>query len=221
VSVPVASLQLGGGTLQLLPQKAAWLPLSRTLLIADAHIGKAVSFRALGVPVPRGTTSETLDRLSALVQQQQAQRIVFLGDFLHSARAHAPATLAAVARWRERHTGLNLVLVRGNHDDRAGDPPAALGFTVVDEPLIEGGLALCHHPQPRHGAYVLAGHLHPCVGVGGRAHERLRLPCFHVGERVAVLPAFGSFTGMHPIERAPGDRVFVIADDTVQELPSQ
>lgn len=221
MSVPVASLQLGGDTLQLLPQKAAWLPLSRTLLIADAHIGKAVSFRALGVPVPRGTTSETLDRLSALVQQQQAQRIVFLGDFLHSARAHAPATLAAVTRWRERHAGLNLVLVRGNHDDRAGDPPAALGFTVVDEPLIEGGLALCHHPHPRHGAYVLAGHLHPCVGVGGRAHERLRLPCFHVGERVAVLPAFGSFTGMHPIERAPGDRVFVIADDTVQELPSQ
>lgn len=219
MSGPEVSVELGGETLQLLAQKAVWLPRSHTLLVADAHIGKAVSFRALGVPVPRGTTSDTLARLSALVRRHAAQRIVFLGDFLHSARAHAPATLAAVARWREQHAEMQLLLVRGNHDDRAGDPPAALRFTVVDEPWVEGGLALCHHPRPSPGAYVLAGHLHPCVGVGGRARERLRLPCFHFGTQVGVLPAFGSFTGMHSIERAPGDRVFAIADDTVQELP--
>jgi hypothetical protein len=33
-----------------------------------------------------------------------------------------------------------------------------------------------------------------------------------------VLPAFGAFTGMHPIERAPGDRVFAVADDRVVEI---
>jgi DNA ligase-associated metallophosphoesterase len=215
----MVTISVGGEALHLLAQKAAWLPRTRTLLIADAHIGKAVSFRALGVPVPRGTTSETLALLSTLVQQHAAQRIVFLGDFLHSARAHAPATLAAVARWREQHDALQLVLVRGNHDDHAGDPPASLRFAVVDEPLLEGGLALCHHPRPQPGAYVLAGHIHPCVGVGGRARERLRLPCFHFGPQVGVLPAFGSFTGMHPIERAPGERVYAVADDTVQALP--
>ncbi len=210
----------GGERLQLLPQKAVLVPRTHTLLIADAHIGKAVSFRALGVPVPRGTTSDTLGRLALLVQQHAVRRIVFLGDFLHSARSHAASTLGAVARWRQAHAALELVLVRGNHDDRAGDPPAALGFTVVDEPLIEGGLALCHHPRPREGAYVLAGHLHPCIGVGGRAHDRLRLPCFHFGAQVGVLPAFGSFTGMHPVIVETGDRVFAVADDVVQELPT-
>ncbi|HEV7912170.1 MAG TPA: DEAD/DEAH box helicase, partial [Albitalea sp.] len=138
--------------------------------------------------------------------------------FLHSARSHAPSTLGAVARWRDAHPDLALTLVRGNHDDRAGDPPAALGFQVVDEPLIVGGLALCHHPIPHDGLYVLAGHLHPCVGVGGRARDHLRLPCFHFGERVGVLPAFGSFTGMHPIDVTEGDRVFAIADDQVLEI---
>ena len=108
--------------------------------------------------------------------------MVFLGDLLHSAHAHAPATLQALAQWRKQHAALELLLVRGNHDDHAGDPPAALGMQAVDEPLRLGGLALCHHPQPRDGAYVLAGHLHPCVVLGGRAHERLRLPCFHFGE---------------------------------------
>ena len=214
----MTTILAGGRPLTLLAERAAFLASSRTLLVADAHIGKAVTFRALGVPVPRGTTGETLAALSALVDRTAARRIVFLGDFLHSARAHATATIAAVADWRARHRSLDLVLVRGNHDDRAGDPPADLGFHVVDEPLAVGGLALCHHPQPHDGFYSLAGHLHPCVTLGGRAFDTLRLPCFHFGARVGVLPAFGSFTGMHPIRADVGDRVFAIADDQVAEV---
>ena len=216
----MVTIEVAGQAMVLLPQKAALLPPSHSLLIADAHIGKATSFRALGVPVPGGTTSETLAGLTALVARHEVQRIVFLGDFLHSARSHAAATLAAVARWRAQHQALQLVLVRGNHDDRAGDPPAELGFEVVDEPLREAGLALCHHPRPLPGAFVIAGHLHPCVSVQGRARERLRLPCFHLHARMLVLPAFGSFTGMHPVRRTSGDRVFAVAGDAVRELPT-
>jgi DNA ligase-associated metallophosphoesterase len=215
----MATILAGGRPLTLLPEKAAFIAASSTLLIADAHIGKAVSFRALGVPVPRGTTSETLAALSALVRRTAARRIVFLGDFLHSARAHAPATLAAVAAWRAAHRSLALVLVRGNHDDRAGDPPAALGIEPVDEPLLEDGFALCHHPQPVARHYVLAGHLHPCTAVAVRSWDHLRLPCFWFGDAVGVLPAFGAFTGMHPVRPAAHDRVFAIADNIVAAMP--
>ena len=86
--------------------------------------------------------------------------------------------------------------------------------------LREGGLALCHHPTPRDDGFVVAGHLHPCVSVHGRARERLRLPCFHLGAQVLVLPAFGSFTGMHPVRHIDGDRVFAIAGDAVHEVPT-
>jgi DNA ligase-associated metallophosphoesterase len=217
----LASLTVGGQVLSLLPEKAAFLPESRTLLVADAHIGKAVSFRQLGVPVPRGTTSQTLGVLTTLVARHGVRRIVFLGDFLHSARSHAAATMGAVARWRQGHTALELTLVRGNHDDRAGDPPAGLGITAVDEPLRLGGLALCHHPDTAAEGYVLAGHIHPCVTLGGRANDRLRLPCFWFGAQVGVLPAFGSFTGMHAVQPEAGDRVFGVADDKVLELPAK
>jgi DNA ligase-associated metallophosphoesterase len=215
----VTTILAGGRPLTLLPEKAAFIAASATLLVADAHIGKAVSFRALGVPVPRGTTSETLAGLSALLRRTGARRIVFLGDFLHSARAHAPATLAAVAAWRAAHRSLDLMLVRGNHDDRAGDPPAALGIRVVDEPLFEDGFALCHHPRPVAGQYVLAGHLHPCVSVGVRSWDHLRLPCFWFGDAVGVLPAFGAFTGMHPVHGAAEDRLFAVADNMVAAMP--
>jgi uncharacterized protein len=202
-------------TLHLLPERAAFLPDTSTLLIADAHIGKAVSFRALGVPVPAGTTTENLNLISLLVTRHQAQRIIFLGDFLHSAKSHAAATMAAVSTWRELHANLQITLVRGNHDDRAGDPPAHLRVEVVDEPLRVGGLALCHHPQEVADAYVLAGHLHPCVKLAGRGRESLRLPCFWMGPRAGVLPAFGAFTGMAVVKPLARDQVFAVAGDSV------
>ena len=83
----------------------------------------------------------------------------------------------------------------------------------------EGGLALNHQPDAVAGAYVLAGHIHPAAVLGGRARDHLRLPCFHLGPQVGVLPAFGAFTGMHVLPRAPGDRVFVVAGDAVRALP--
>ena len=221
-------IALAGADVDLHPTGAAFLPAQRTLLVADAHVGKAVSFRKWGVPVPAGTTTETLNDLSTAVEQTSARAIVFLGDFLHSARSHAAGTLAALARWRAQHADLGLTLVRGNHDDRAGDPPASLGMDVVDEPLQMGPFALCHHPRPVAGAYVLAGHWHPCISLRGRAFERLRLPCFWFGDdsghepanAVGVFPAFGSFTGMHRIEPRAGDRIFPIANEMVRALPA-
>jgi DNA ligase-associated metallophosphoesterase len=216
----MSRIDVDGVELHLLAGKAAWWPAERTLLVADAHIGKAASFRRLGVPVPEATTGGTLDLLDALLARHPARRIVFLGDLLHSRHAHARDTVAAVGAWREQRPALELVLVRGNHDDRAGDPPAAWRVQCVDEPWFvpaAPALALCHHPEPHASAYVLAGHTHPCIHVG-HGFERLRLPCFHFGQRVAVLPAFGTFTGMHPIEPAPGDKVFAVADDRVVAL---
>lgn len=216
----MVEIEAGGSRLRLLAQRAAFLPEHGALLVADAHIGKAVSFRKLGVPVPEATTEGTLARLSAAVAATGARHIVFLGDLLHSARARAAATVAAVARWREAHAELELTLVRGNHDGHAGDPPADWGVRCVDEPWLLGGLALCHHPQEHAEGYVLAGHIHPAVVLAGRAHETLRLPCFHLGPRTGVLPAFGEFTGSHVLPRAAGDRVFAVAQDLVREVPA-
>jgi len=208
---------VGGTVVTLLPDKAAWLPEHHTLLVADLHLGKAMSFRRWGVAVPRGSTSESLARLSVLIDRHQARRVVFLGDFLHSARARAPATLQVMTAWRERHAPVQLTLVRGNHDRHAGDPPAVLGIEGVEEPLRLGGLALCHHPQAVEGAYAVAGHLHPCVRVGAGL-DRFRLPCFWFGKTTAVLPAFGSFTGMHRVQPEPGDHLVAVADGRLVAL---
>jgi DNA ligase-associated metallophosphoesterase len=211
-------IDIAGEKMGLLPQRALFWPARQTLVIADIHFGKAASFRAHGIPVPRGTTTENLDALDALIDACRAAHILFLGDFLHARHAHAPATMAAIAGWRERRTGLALTLVRGNHDRHAGDPPSALGISVVDEPYRIGPFVFAHHPKENPAGYVLAGHLHPVYRLATRG-ESLRLPCFLFGAGVGLLPSFGSFTGGYQVAPAMGDRLFVTAGDRVLEIP--
>jgi hypothetical protein len=97
----VSTLTVGGQALTLLPEKAAFLAESRTLLVADVHIGKAVSFRSFGVPVPRGTTGETLSALSALgrpTRRAPDRRPRRLPALASSARAGDDGRARALAR---------------------------------------------------------------------------------------------------------------------------
>jgi DNA ligase-associated metallophosphoesterase len=213
-------VELGGERLTLLGGRAALWPSRRWLIVADAHFGKAATFRARGVPVPSGTTRDTLARLDALIALTRPATLVVLGDLFHGAEAHGPATSAALRAWRTGHSVLEIVLVEGNHDARAGAPPAALDIRVEREPWRIDALAFCHHPRFVAGAHALAGHMHPAVRISGRGDDGVRLPCFWLRDGLTVFPAFGSFTGAARIDREDGDRVVAVADDRLYEVPA-
>ena len=209
-----------GEVVWLLPEHALWWPAQRVLFVADLHLGKAATYRALGQPVPSGTTHENLARLSQLLQHYQPAQLVFLGDFLHAAQARTASVLGQLAAWRQRFAALDCTLVRGNHDSRAGDPPAALNIRVVNEPHLMGPFAACHHPQLHASHAVLAGHLHPAVQLQGPARDRLRLPCFSVKARQTILPAFGEFTGGYTVVPQPGVALYAVGGQKVWQLAS-
>ena len=212
-------ISYAGHTVWLLPEHALWWPEARVLFIADLHLGKAAAYRALGQPVPSGTTLENLRRLSELIAHYQPDQLVFLGDFLHARQARTPSVLDRLTAWRESHADLNCLLVRGNHDSRAGDPPLELNISVVDEPHLVGPFAACHHPQTHATHAVLAGHLHPAVQLQGPARDRLRLPCFVMASHSAILPAFGEFTGGYTVMPQPDIQLYVAGGQTVWRLP--
>lgn len=214
----IITLTVAGETLHLLPQRAVFWPAQHLLMIADIHFGKAAAFRAKGVPVPHGTTTQNLEAVDTLLQAHPVQHIVFLGDFLHAKAAQGADGLSRLVAWRDQYPSLRLTLVRGNHDRHAGDPPAQLNMELVDEPYCLGPFALCHHPDPRSGSYVLAGHVHPVFRLTA-AGDSVRLPCFLFGPETAILPSFGAFTGGYQVVQGRGDRVFITTDDAVFEVP--
>jgi len=204
-----------GESLVLLPERAMYWPTQETLFIADPHWGKAATFRAHGIPVPSGTTDEGIARLERVVQRTSARSVIFLGDLLHAKAGRSSEMFAALGEWRRSRADVDLLLVRGNHDRRAGDPPEELGVRCTDAPFAMQPFVLDHHPRPSSEGYVLSGHVHPGVRIYGAGRQMERLPCFLFGRDVAVLPAFGDFTGLAIVEPEEGNRVYAIADDTV------
>jgi DNA ligase-associated metallophosphoesterase len=210
--------EVAGERLVLLAERAAYWPARRTLFVADFHLGKAASFRSGGIPLPPGTTSENVERLDRAIERTGAGHVVFLGDFLHSAAARAPRTLARFGEWRTNRARVGITMVRGNHDARAGDPPPEWAMRAIDAGESLGPFVLNHEPGPSARGYALAGHIHPAVWLTGCGDPGLRLPCFWFARRHGILPAFGAFTGSAVVKPRAGDQVFVIAEDEVVKV---
>ena len=206
---------VAGEQLLLLPDRAIYWARQKTLLVADTHWGKAATLRAAAIPIPGGTTTTDLDRLTKLLRDTGAARMVLLGDAIHARQGRAPRTLRAVAEWRECHPALEILLIRGNHDRRSGDPPADLNIRCANAPFPEPPFVFQHYPGEAAGGYALAGHMHPAVRLTGRGKEKRTLLCYWFTGCCGVLPAFGALTGAALVDRQPGDRVYVIANDEV------
>jgi DNA ligase-associated metallophosphoesterase len=216
-----AEIEVHGERLRLMPERAVFWERTSTLIVADTHWGKAAAFRAGGLAVPRGTTSEGLARLEAALERTGARRIVYLGDFLHARQGRQPATLDRLAEWRRSRSGVEMLLVRGNHDRGAGDPPRELEVECADPPVAEAPFVYAHHPGGSPLGYVLSGHVHPAVRLSGRGRQRERLACFLFCGWGAILPSFGDFTGAGDVAPCAGERVFVIAGNDVVEVPGR
>ena len=201
-----------------LPQKALFWPAEKTLLVADIHLGKEASLQFGGIPAPMGPTIDTLADLTAVIALSGARRLVFLGDLWHDRNSRSLSLLESFLDWRRSLAGVEMILIEGNHDRKAGELPATSNIQTLFEPHTVGPFALAHYPGEVAGRYVLSGHLHPAVVLVGKARQAMKLPCFWFGESCGVLPAFGIFTGCSRVSPNPIDQVLVIADGLVHPV---
>lgn len=208
-----------GETLTLLPERALWWQREATLFIADPHFGKAATFRHAGIPVPETSHADDLNRLEKLLHRHQPARLVILGDFFHARTGRSEATLSALSEWRARWAALKILLVLGNHDRHAGSPPPEWQIECVEEPWLLPPFTCHHHPPEKiTRGFALAGHVHPAFRLSERSGLSATGVCFHFSPRLALLPAFGHFTGTHAIKPVAGDRVFLVGKEQVLDV---
>ena len=180
--------------LRLLARPAGTLlcPATHSLIVADLHLGKGARMaRRGGALLPPWGDDDTLTRLQAEIEATRPARVISLGDAfdddatdtLTESAARMLASLGARAEW---------LWVTGNHD--AGARP---GFGTIVEQADLSGVALRHIAQPGQGPDI-SGHYHPKATLAGRSR-----PCFVLGARHVVMPAFGQFTGGLDIGAGP------------------
>ena len=129
--LPVTSAALAPAAeadIMLMPRRAAYLPASATLLVADLHLGKAATFRSKGIPVPEGSAQKDLARLALLVAATRAKRLLVLGDLFHAKSGCTEEVFAEFTAARGRFSDTEVLLVAGNHDRSVGRLPAGLGI---------------------------------------------------------------------------------------------
>ena len=200
----------------LLPQKAIYWKQQKALIAADVHLGKVGHFRKAGIAVPRNMEQSDLGTLSDLIFEHKPKQLIFLGDLFHS---DMNADWEWFRMWRQQNSKLEIILIRGNHDIIHDDHYLELNVALYDQLQI-GPFLMLHHPLSaseleQAGGYVFCGHIHPGVNLSGRARQSITIPCFAFGNKQAVLPSFGRFTGRVAIQRQKRDRVFGVLEDKV------
>lgn len=200
-----------------MPQKAMYWQQQEALVIADLHLGKVAHFRKEGFAIPQGAGAKNYELLTEMLGLYPARKCIFLGDLFHSV---ANADWLVFMDWMKLFPEVEMILVKGNHDILPQDFYEAGALTVYNEQLELGPFLFTHIPLEADqlsttDRYVFAGHIHPGVNLYGKGRQIMKLPCFLLGKQQALLPAFGSFTGLGIIQPQPNDEVYVVAGDKV------
>jgi uncharacterized protein len=221
--VTAVSIVVHGEQLVLLPERAVFWPRTASLILADIHFGKSGHFGHHGIAVPGGIDATDRERLSALIQQAGARRLIVLGDLLHAPESYGAAAARELDTWAHQIGEMaEIHVVQGNHD--RGAPRARLrSFHWWEEQWADGPFRFVHDgestsPGDSEGLFSLSGHVHPVVRLTSVGKIRMRVPVFWLKSSGLVLPAFGVFTGGFAVRAAPGERLYAVSPASVTEL---
>ena len=214
-------ISLGPIKVQLLPGRAAFLPASKSLIVADLHLGKAATFRERGLAVPEGSNASDLGRLKDIIDFKKPKQLVIAGDLFHSADGLSSSTIELFQEWLQ-NLELPVLLTEGNHDRRSWF--ARHRFPIDVSPHLRlDELTITHDPDDLSvREYGIAGHLHPGIRIKEAPRQSLKIAGFLVRHsKHLILPAFSEFTGIAPLKIGKEDQFFTEIKGTISELPNE
>lgn len=161
-------------------------------IVADIHLGLENVLLESGVSIPRVQIDEIIERIDTIIDKYRVKKIVIAGDLKHEFGRNLPF------EWEDVETllkylidnNIEVVIIRGNHDNYLKAILARFGLELFDEIEIRGWKVV-HGHKDCNADKIIMGHEHPAVKI--RIDGVYTFHCFLkvVGSReVIVLPAF-------------------------------
>ncbi len=213
------SLNIGDQRLCVSSERSIFWENEKALILSDLHLGKTGHFRKSGIAVPQSVYKEDLQRLLHLIQYFRAEKVIVVGDMIHS---YANKELDLFKRWRDDFSSVEFHLVRGNHDILKASWFHDAGVTLHEGAYTINNFCFQHDADDCDSQeeidFLFSGHIHPGIVLNGMGKQSLRFPCYHFTSTSCTLPAFSRFTGAAAISPQPGDTVFAIVNSSLFEM---
>jgi uncharacterized protein len=142
---------------------------TKTLLIADPHLGWEMQLQEKGIHIP-SQTSKILNKLTAIICKYKPDRLVILGDVKYTVVSHEFGEWQDIPDFFRKLQAIisNIAIVRGNHDANL-EPllPESIELLPATGEII-GNVGVFHgHKWPSPALLgcktLVMGHLHPVV----------------------------------------------------------
>ncbi len=216
MSASSLEITVRGEPFELLSEGALLYPAKKILAVADFHLGKSETFGRYGLALPPQAQKNDLKKLSDLLKQHDIERLLFLGDLVHSKLGLTPELQTEFIEELAPFKG-DIHLLAGNHDRGLVKqwPKAWERISVLPE-WKEGAFLFRHEPQAA-AEFVWAGHVHPCVKLKS-GPDYLRLRTFVIDENLGLLPAFSSLAGGFDLPKTPEKKFYALGENQVFEI---
>lgn len=207
--------------LWLSPDRSIFWEDENSLIVSDLHFGKTGHFRKSGIAVPQSVYKEDLQRLVTQIQYFQPKQLIIVGDLFHSLENKE---CELFKKWRDNFPGVDIHLIKGNHDILEDSWYQQADVTVSKEKMVTGVFHFIHditqldQDIPDSLPYFFSGHIHPGIRINGNGKQSLCFPCFYFDKHYAVLPAFSRFTGLAMIKPKSDGKVFAIVENKIIQI---
>ncbi len=163
--------------------------LGKTCIISDLHLGIENVMVEKGFSVPRMQIPEIVDDIRRIVRTYSPKRIVIAGDLKHEFSRNLPYEWEDVGILLEELSDLEVIVVRGNHDNFLPAILSKYGVEMVDELEVHGWMVVHGHKECD-GDRIIMGHEHPAVKIRYRGAVYDYKCYIRVKGSIIVLPAF-------------------------------
>ena len=194
------------------PYPALWLEETKTVVIADLHLGLETLLASKGVYFPKFQLEEMKDDLKEIFDKYPAKQLIINGDTKHD---FAKSSYKEKKEVKKLLNFLSLQvdkikLIKGNHDNYLIYSSKEFKNASLEEKVCFDDVCFIHGDEEEldmKEKYVIAGHEHPALVLTDELGVEEKVRCFLYGiyqdKKIIVMPAFSKLAEGSQVNEIP------------------